>query len=263
MFCNQCGTQLPDNSAVCSNCGASLAAPQAAPQPMQQPVEPQLMQGQPMQQPNQQFNPQMGQPMQQPNQQFNPQMGQPMQGQPMQFNPQTGQPMPGYGMPQQPKSNPLEFLVKKYPGEPFPMNGLFSVKNLLSKATTIDLVGVIAALIALISVFIPFISVSFWGEKESYNLISSDVSDQGYKMGWVILIVAIGVGVLYFLRMEFMAFLASCLNFILFISAWTFGAVNASGTDSITLSVGFWFYLLASITLVGAPYIWKLIKKEK
>ncbi len=239
MFCNQCGTQIPDNSAVCPNCGAALA-PAQAPVQQAQPV-----QGQPMQQPMQ------GQPV------YN---GQPMQGQPM-YNgqPMQGQPMYN-GQPMQ-QSNPLGFLTAKQPGVPFPMKGLFSVKNLTSKITTIDLIGVVAALVALISVFLPFIS----GEGEKVNLISSDVSDIGFKAGWVILLLAIAIGVLYFLRMEFLAFLCSCLNFVLFIHAWTFGGIIAKAGSvlvEINLSVGFWFYLLASVALVAAPFIWMKVKKD-
>ena len=184
MFCNQCGTQVPDNSAVCPNCGAALSNPQTP----QQPVMGQAMQEQPIQ-----GQPMMGQPMQ-----GQPMMGQPMQGQPM-YN---GQPMPGYGMPMQPKSNPLGFLTAKQPGVPFPMKGLFSVKNLVSKITTIDLIGVIAALVALISVFLPFLSM----DGDHVNMINSEFSDMGFKAGWFILILSIAIGVLYFLRMEFLAF---------------------------------------------------------
>ena len=32
MFCYKCGTQIPDNSKFCSNCGAQISNPQAAPQ---------------------------------------------------------------------------------------------------------------------------------------------------------------------------------------------------------------------------------------
>ncbi len=246
MFCNQCGTQIPDNSAVCSNCGATLGAPQAAPQPMQQPVEPQP-----------QFNPQMGQPM--PGQPMPGQQpmynGQPMPGQQPMYN---GQPMPGYGMPQQPQSNPLEFLTKKYPGQPFPMNGLFSVKNLISRITTIDLIGVIAAIFALIAVFVPFVKAYSKG----YNLLSSELSEIGFKMGWAMLILSIAIGTLYAVRMEFMAFLCSCLYFVLFISAWAYGSVVTKMSAG-SYHVGFWFALISSIVLVASPFIWKLIKKEK
>lgn len=243
MFCNQCGTQVPDNSAVCPNCGAALSNPQAP----QQPMMGQPMQGQPM----------MGQPMQ-----GQPMMGQPMQGQPM-YN---GQPMPGYGMPMQPKSNPLGFLTAKQPGVPFPMKGLFSVKNLVSKITTINLIGVIAAIVALISVFLPFLSM----DGDHVNMINSELSDMGFKAGWFILILSIAIGVLYFLRMEFLAFLCACLNLLIFIHTWTFGGafrkvINMFGSflgSSMNLSVGFWFYLIASVTLVAAPFIWMKIKKD-
>lgn len=41
MFCPNCGTQLPDGSVFCSNCGAKLAAPQQAPQqPQYRPQRP-------------------------------------------------------------------------------------------------------------------------------------------------------------------------------------------------------------------------------
>ena len=248
MFCNQCGTQVPDNSAVCPNCGAALSNPQTP----QQPVMGQAMQEQPIQ-----GQPMMGQPMQ-----GQPMMGQPMQGQPM-YN---GQPMPGYGMPMQPKSNPLGFLTAKQPGVPFPMKGLFSVKILVSKITTIDLIGVIAALVALISVFLPFLSM----DGDHVNMINSEFSDMGFKAGWFILILSIAIGVLYFLRMEFLAFLCSCLNLLIFIHTWTFGGVfkklfdlvgSFMGSD-MSLSVGFWFYLLASVALVAAPFIWMKIKKD-
>ena len=33
MFCSKCGTQVPDGSVSCSNCGAPLSAPNAAPAP--------------------------------------------------------------------------------------------------------------------------------------------------------------------------------------------------------------------------------------
>lgn len=55
MFCPNCGTQVPDGSAFCQNCGANLAAAQ---QPVQQP------QYQQTQQPQQQYPyaPQQAQP---------------------------------------------------------------------------------------------------------------------------------------------------------------------------------------------------------
>ena len=43
MFCNNCGTQLPDNANVCSNCGTPVNGGAQQPQ-YQQPVQPQYQQ---------------------------------------------------------------------------------------------------------------------------------------------------------------------------------------------------------------------------
>lgn len=81
MFCNNCGNQIPDNSAFCPNCGAAFSQPQ---QPVyQQPQQPQYGQ------------PQYGQP----------QYGQPQYGQPQYGQPQYGQPG-GYMPPQKPAEEP-------------------------------------------------------------------------------------------------------------------------------------------------------------
>lgn len=44
MFCNNCGTQLPDNSAFCANCGAAQNVQQAAPQAPAYEAQPQYNQ---------------------------------------------------------------------------------------------------------------------------------------------------------------------------------------------------------------------------
>lgn len=61
MICPNCGTQLPDGSAFCGNCGSAMSAPPVVDQGWQQPAQQQY------QQPTYQPQPGYGQP--QPNQQ--------------------------------------------------------------------------------------------------------------------------------------------------------------------------------------------------
>ena len=65
MFCQNCGTQVPDNSAFCANCGTALNAPAQQPiqQPIQQPVQ-QPVYAAPIQQPV--YTAPVQQPIQQP-----------------------------------------------------------------------------------------------------------------------------------------------------------------------------------------------------
>ncbi|MBR0376139.1 MAG: zinc ribbon domain-containing protein, partial [Firmicutes bacterium] len=42
MFCRHCGSQIPDNTVLCPNCGAPVEPPepqQSRPEPYQQPVQ--------------------------------------------------------------------------------------------------------------------------------------------------------------------------------------------------------------------------------
>lgn len=81
MFCNNCGTQLPDNANVCSNCGTPVNGGAQQPQ-YQQPVQPQYQQ--PVQ-------PQYQQPVQ-------PQYQQPVQPQYQQPYAAPQGKQPGHGM---------------------------------------------------------------------------------------------------------------------------------------------------------------------
>lgn len=63
MFCPNCGNQVPDGQAFCSNCGTKMQAPVAPQQPVQQPTYAQPVQ-QPVQQPIQQST--YAEPVQQP-----------------------------------------------------------------------------------------------------------------------------------------------------------------------------------------------------
>lgn len=253
MFCNQCGTQVPDNAAVCFHCGANLTPVQetgtqpippmqnvGAEQALQQPVQ-NMNAGQVSQQPmqNMGMGTGYGQPgMQQPNQQM--------------YN---GVPMPGYGQPAQPKANPLAFLTAVYPGETFPLKGMFSVKTLLSKITTIDLIGAVGALIMFISIFLPFLS----GYGEYINMFKF-TDELNINTTWMVIVLSIGALVLYGLRMEMLGFLASVLNLLVFVHIWTIGAAFKSFGGH--FGVGFYFYLLSSIAVVIAPFVWGKIKKN-
>ena len=97
MFCNNCGTQLPDNANVCSNCGTPVNGGAQQPQ-YQQPVQPQYQQ--PVQPQYQQpVQPQYQQPVQPQYQQpVQPQYQQPVQPQyqqPYAAAPQGKQPAHG------------------------------------------------------------------------------------------------------------------------------------------------------------------------
>ena len=283
MFCNQCGTQVPDQAAVCPNCGANIGQNPVSSQSMnagqvpQQPVQ-NMGVGQVPQQPAQNMG--AGQMPQQPVQNMGadqvPQqsvqnMGagqipqQPVQnagmgtgyGQPGMQQPNqqmyNGAPMPGYG---QPKANPLAFITAVHPGEPFPLKNMFSIKTLLSKVTTIDLIGAISALVMFISVFLPFLSAY----DESVSMIKlADGLD--IHTTWLVIVLSLGALVLYALRMEMLGFLVSVLNVIVFVHIWTLGAAFKSMIGG-HFGVGFYFYLLTTIAAVIAPFVWGKIKKN-
>ncbi|MCM1539012.1 MAG: zinc-ribbon domain-containing protein [bacterium] len=243
MFCSQCGTQVPDNAAICPNCGANVGQKTAAQngnagQVFGQPVQ-NMTAGQEPQQPAQNTGMGYTQPgMQQPN----PQMYQ-------------GAPMQGYGQPAMPKANPLAFLTAQHPGEPFPLKGIFSVKTLISKITTIDLIGVISALVMFISIFLPFLS----GYGEHANLFKlTEAID--IHTAWLVIVLSLVAIVGYALRMEMIGFLASVLNVAVFVHVWTVGAAVKS--FGLHFGVGFYFYLLATIAALIAPSIWGKIKKS-
>lgn len=269
MFCNQCGSQIPDNVTICPNCGANIAPnPVQAqnpgvgqvPQPplqnmnagqMQQPVQG-MNAGQIPPQQNASMNAGINAGMNAGQMQQNAGYGQPgmQQSNPQMYN---GMPMQGYGQPAQPKANPLAFLTASHPGEPFPLKGVFSVKALLSKITTLDLIGIIGALVAFISVFLPFISA--YGE--SISMVK--LSDADVNSTWMVIVLSIGAIILYTLRMEMLAFLVSALNLLVFVHMWTLGSALKSFGGH--LSVGFYFYLLATIAMIIAPFVWGRIKK--
>ena len=92
MVCKNCGAELPDGVAFCTNCGAAVEAPQPQPQPAQpqyqQPAQPVYQQPQPQyQQPAQpayqQPQPAYQQPAQPVYQQPQPAYQQPMYAQPV------------------------------------------------------------------------------------------------------------------------------------------------------------------------------------
>ncbi len=244
MFCNQCGMQVPDNASVCPNCGANVGQNLSSVQVPQQPVQtvnagqnPQPNAGMGMGGTGYGYG-QQGMQMQQPNGQM--------------YN--NGMPVQGYGQPVQPKANPLAFLTASHPGEPFPLKGIFSVKALLSKITTMDLIGIIGALVAFISVFLPFISA--YGESVSMvKLSEADVNST-----WMVIVLSIGAVVLYVLRLEMLAFLVSVLNLLVFVHMWTLGSAFKSFGGH--LSAGFYFYLFATIAMVIAPFVWGKVKKS-
>lgn len=231
MFCNQCGKQIPDNSAVCPMCGA----PQQA-QPQMQPQ---------MQQPQMQ-QPQMQQPYGQPQMQ---------QG--------YGQPM-GYGMPQKVAGqNPI---TKTYAdGQDFVCKGMFNVKMLTMKIRTMNLIEMIAALFCLLGVLLPCMSFTssydYWtgaSKKVNRNFISHAGN---MKFGWLALVFIVGAIVFAILRLETLALLCDIGQFLTFICLWTKGSAYVAGKGS-NLSIGFYFYLIGSIALLAAPFIWSKLKDK-
>ncbi len=271
MFCSQCGTQMPDNAAICPNCGANVqSAPvqnhtAAEPAPDMNQMQPgQAAAGAPVQ-PGQGYAGAQMQPGQgyagapvQPGQGYAGAQMQPGQG-------YAGAPV--YNGQPAPQPNPLAFLTAAHPGVPFPLKSAFSGRNLVSTITTIDLIGVIGAIIAFICVFLPFLSI----EGESISIISSEMREAGMKLGWLVIVLSIAMAVLYFLRMEMLAFLAALLNLLTFIHVWTFGGTMKSlytlgssffSDSKMHYGVGFYFYLLATIASLIAPFIWAKIKKQ-
>lgn len=126
MFCNQCGTQVPDDATVCFYCGAALTPVQNAVQMPQSPA----------QNMNAGINMGYGQPgMQQPNQQM--------------YN---GMPMQGYAMPQQSAMANFGKAFKNAPGE-------FAGKVKRMGISMFCLLGIIAAMLFIVAPFMNFASI--------------------------------------------------------------------------------------------------------
>ncbi len=77
---------------------------------------------------------------------------------------------------------------------------------------------------------------------------------------WMVIVLSIGAVVLYVLRLEMLAFLVSVLNLLVFVHMWTLGSAFKSFGGH--LSAGFYFYLLATIAMVIAPFVWGKVKKS-
>ncbi len=208
-FCSQCGAECHGQIKFCSKCGARLA-PQT-----EQNVNAGASYGQ-------------------------------IQGKPVGQQSYHGTPAAGYGRTAAEQKNPRSFLTAAYPGEEFPLMQVVSAKALLSKGTTINLIGVVGALLAFISVFLPFVN--------GFSMPRVSLA--------VILIIPCTLGALtaYALRMEMIGFFASLVNLCTFIHMWSYGAVAIKWGGH--FSVGFYSYLLSTLAMAAAPFVWGLVVKK-
>lgn len=158
MFCNQCGTQVPDHVKICPNCGANVGQAFVPAQnagtgevPPVQPAQNAGIGEVPPVQPAQ--NAGTGQiPLQQAqNMGVGMGYGQPGYGQPNQQM-YGGASMPGYSMPQQPNMGNLGAAFKNAPGE-------FAGRVKRMGISAFCLLGIIAAMLFLAAPFMNFASI--------------------------------------------------------------------------------------------------------
>lgn len=136
-------------------------------------------------------------------------------------------------------------------------NGL-NKETLLKTSNSVNLIGLVAAVIGFIAAFLPGIKISAMGYSETISVISSE-----FAGGWLIFVFMLGLGAAYFLKMELLALCIGALNFIfaLYLFFRTLSVINDYGMGSfIKMGFGIIIYLIVAIILVAAPFIWKKIK---
>ena len=122
---------------------------------------------------------------------------------------------------------------------------------------TINYTGVIASVIAFISIFLPFLTFRIWGFTKSISLYN--YSDE--KMS---LILIFTTGFMYVLRKDKIAFTVAVMNLVIVLHDWL--EANKFLEKSFMngqLSFGFYLCLFASIVMVGAYLIRKLSEMMK
>ena len=109
------------------------------------------------------------------------------------------------------------------------------------KFTLLQIIIFAAALVNVISLFLPFVRVSLFGYSVSASWIQGS--------GWFPLILAVAVGVLTYLKQKMIALIVAGVNFIFTLYTMIRGLGEMSGYGH--LSIGAWLAFLASLALVA------------
>lgn len=118
----------------------------------------------------------------------------------------------------------------------------------------INYTGVIASVVAFISLFLPFLTFRIWGFTKSISLYN--YSDE--KISLILIVVT---GLMYVLRKDKIAFTVAIMNLVIVLYDWM-EAIKFLDKSFIMgqLSFGFYLCLFSSIVMVGAYLISKLAK---
>lgn len=179
MFCNKCGSQIPDGIPTCPNCGAPTAVAAA------------------------------------------------------------------------PKAPSQSAFVN-------PFAGGFNKGTFFATAKSLNIPGLVLALLGLICIFLPGVG----GGGESYGLISYEfVSVSQVSLISLIIAFMIGFGILYFLKKDVLAFFFSIINFIFTMICFCVANSHFHDVWGARMGWGFIVYFILTILMIVPPIIWPTIVK--
>lgn len=117
------------------------------------------------------------------------------------------------------------------------------MKQLFNTKDSINKVGIIATIVAIISVFLPWASVSFLGLAANASFIQGD--------GIITLIIAVIALLLFICKRDGFASILSIISLIIVL----YDITNIMSTYVASLEIGAYLLLLSNIVMIAAPFI--------
>jgi len=120
----------------------------------------------------------------------------------------------------------------------------------------INIVGVIASVIAFISLFLPFTTFILWGFTKSKMLIDCSI-------GKLIMLLIVFIAGMYILKKDRIALGLSIINLWMVVNTYLYGNHNIKFAYGVgNFSYGFYLYIIASISMFGAYFINKQVNDK-
>lgn len=115
-----------------------------------------------------------------------------------------------------------------------------------------NLIGIVACIVALIAIFLPYTTVSVLGFKNSASFMQTDY-------GFILLIVELIVLILYILNFKIVTIVMAVIHLIIVLAAYALLSTFNVGT----MGLGMYLLVLSSAVMIFSPQIWKLINNSK
>lgn len=115
-----------------------------------------------------------------------------------------------------------------------------------------NLIGIASCLVAFIGLFLPYTTVSVFGFKSSAAFIQTNC-------GFLLLIIEFIVCIFYVLKWNVLAVIAAVIHFVIALIAYLLLVSFNIGA----MGSGMYLLILASLVMIFAPLIWKVINKKR